>query len=114
MNINLEKPSTGQQTPGTIEDLEVKEMRTGEDYEAIRRAYFIDKLSIRAIKRMQGYDRETIRKAIVQAAPMPYKLGKPRAIPVIGSYKPRIGELLKESKQQKRKKRYTAHRIFEI
>jgi transposase len=89
-------------------------MRTVEDYEAIRRAYFVDKLSIRAIHRTLGYDRETIRKAIVQAAPMPYTLEKPREAPVIGPYKQRIAELLKESKKQKRKQRYTAHRIFEI
>ena len=36
------------------------------------------------------------------------------AAPVIGPYKQRINELLKESKKQKRKQRYTAHRIFEI
>jgi len=89
-------------------------MRTVEDYEAIRRAYFVDKLSIRAIHRMLGYDRETIRKAIVQAAPVPYTLARPRAAPVIGPYKQRIAELLTESKKQKRKQRYTAHRIFEI
>ena len=91
-------------------------MRTVEDYEAIRRAYFVDKLSIRAIHRMLGYDRETIRKAIVQAAPTPYTLARPRAAPVIGPYKQRIAELLAESKKQKRKRkqRYTAHRIFEI
>ena len=89
-------------------------MRTVEDYEAIRRAYFVDKLSIRAIHRMRGYDRETIRKAIVQAAPTPYTLARPRAAPVIGPYKQRIAELLAESKRQKRKQRYTAHRIFEI
>jgi transposase len=89
-------------------------MRTVEDYEAIRRAYFVDKLSIRAIHRKLGYDRETIRKAIVQAAPMPYTLAKPREAPVIGPYKQRIAELLSESKQQKRKQRYTAHRIYEL
>jgi transposase len=89
-------------------------MRTVEDYEGIRRAYFVDKLSIRAIHRLLGYDRETIRKAIVQAAPTPYTLTRPRAAPVIGPYKQRIAELLAESKKQKRKQRYTAHRIFEI
>jgi transposase len=89
-------------------------MKTVEDYEAIRRAYFVEKQSIRAIHRMLGYDRETIRKAIVQPAPVPYTLAKPRDAPVIGPYKQRITELLKESKKQKRKQRYTAHRIFEI
>jgi transposase len=89
-------------------------MKTVEDFETIRRAYFVEKQSIRAIHRMLGYDRETIRKAIVQPAPMPYTMAKPRDAPVIGPYKQRITELLKESKKQKRKQRYTAHRIFEI
>ncbi len=73
-------------------------MRTVEDYKAIRRAYFVEKLSIRAIHRMLGYDRETVRKAIVQAAPMPYTLTKPREAPVIGPYKQRIRELSRISK----------------
>lgn len=89
-------------------------MKTVDDYEEIRRAYFIEKQSIRAIHKMLGYDRETIRKAIVQAAPTPYTLKKLREAPVIGPYKPRIAELLAESKKQRRKQRYTAHRIFEI
>jgi len=89
-------------------------MRTVEDYEAIRRAYFIEKQSIRAIHRRLGYDLDTIRKAIVDAGPKPYKLAKPREAPVIGPYKQRIDELLQESKKQRRKQRYTAHRIFEI
>ncbi len=71
-------------------------MRTVEDYEKIRRAYFVDHLSIRAIHRTLGYDRETIRKAVVEAAPMPYMLEKPREAPVIGPYKQRIAELLME------------------
>ncbi len=85
-----------------------------EDYEAIRRAYFIEKQSIRGIHRRLGYDRDTIRKAIVEPAPRPYNLKEPRAAPVIGPYKERIEELLKESDQQKRKQRYTAHTIYEI
>ncbi len=89
-------------------------MRTVEDYEEIRRAYFINKQSIRAIHRTLGYDRETIRKAIVDAAPMRYTLKKAREAPVIGPYQQRIDELLAESKKQKRKQRYTAHRIYEI
>lgn len=45
---------------------------------------------------------------------MPYTLKKPRDAPVIGPYQQRIAELLAESKKQKRKQRYTAHRIYEI
>ena len=50
----------------------------------------------------------------MQASPMPYTLEKPGEAPVIGPYKQRIAELLKESKKHKLKQRYTANRIFEI
>ncbi|HVP21173.1 MAG TPA: IS21 family transposase [Anaerolineaceae bacterium] len=89
-------------------------MKKVEDYESIRRAYFIDHLSIRAIHRQLRVDRETIRKAITNAAPQPYQLKKPRIGPIIGPYQQRISELLDESDQQRRKQRFTAHKIFEI
>jgi len=89
-------------------------MKKVEEYEAIRRAYFIDKLSIREINRRLGYARNTIRKAIANPAPQPYRLSKPRDAPVIGPYQQRISELLDESDQQRRKQRYTGHRIYEV
>lgn len=89
-------------------------MKKVDDYEEIRRAYSIDKLSIRAIHRKLGFDRETIRKAITNPAPEPYTLKQPRAAPVLGPYKQRIFELLDESDKQHRKQRYTAHRIYEL
>ena len=42
-------------------------MKTVEDYEQIRKAFFVEGQSIRAIHRELQVDRETIRKAIVQA-----------------------------------------------
>jgi len=89
-------------------------MKQVEDYEAIRRAYFVDKLSIRAIHRQMGYDRGTIRKAITAPTPKPYSLKKPRDAPVLGPYKQRIAELLNQSQQNKRKQRYTAHKVYQI
>lgn len=89
-------------------------MKTVEDYEAIRRAYFVEKLSIRAIRREQGYSRELIRKAIANPAPQPYKLKEPRKAPVIGPYQQRIAELIEESEGLPRKQRYTAHKIYEM
>jgi transposase len=89
-------------------------MKQVEQYEEIRRAYFIDKMSIRAIHRRYGYDRDTIRKAITQAAPQPYQLQEPRAAPVLGPYKEKITDLLEESAEQRRKQRYTGHRIYEL
>lgn len=89
-------------------------MKNVDDYEEIRRAYFIEKQSIRAIHRDLGYSRETIRKAIVNPAPQPYHLSSPRAAPVLVPYQQRITELLDESDRQRRKQRYTAHKIYEL
>lgn len=89
-------------------------MKTVDDYETIRRAYFVEKQSIRAIHRQLGYDRDTIRKAITSPAPQRYQLKKPRAAPVLGPYQTRLIELLAESAAQPRKQRYTAHKIFEL
>jgi len=89
-------------------------MKKVDNYEEIRRAYFIDKMSMRAIHRRFGYDRDTIRKAIAAPAPQPYHLEQPRAAPVLGPYKQTIAELLQESDQQRRKQRYTGHRIYEL
>lgn len=47
-------------------------MKKVDDYEEIRRAYNLEHKSIRAIHRQMGYDRETIRKAIVDPVPEPY------------------------------------------
>lgn len=52
-------------------------MKTVEDYEAIRRAYFIEKQSIRVIRHALGYDQETIRKAITHAGMLGYQLKEP-------------------------------------
>ncbi len=89
-------------------------MKKVEDYEEIRRAYFVEKISIREIHRRLGQDRDTIRKAITSPAPQPYQMAQPRIAPVLGPYKQAIDELLKESEQQRRKQRYTAHRIYEL
>ena len=89
-------------------------MKTVEDYEVIRRAYFVEKLSIRGIRRRFGYSRELIRKAIANPAPQPYQLKEPRKAPVIGPYKQRIAELMEESEQLPRKQRYTAHKVYDI
>jgi len=89
-------------------------MKKVEDYEEIRRAYFVEKISIREIHRRLGHDRDTIRKAITSPAPQPYQMTQPRVAPVLGPFKQSIDELLKESEDQRRKQRYTAHRIYEL
>lgn len=89
-------------------------MKTVEDYEQIRRAFFVEGLSIRAIHRRLGVDRKTIRKAIVEPVPKPYQLNQPRSAPVLGPYQKRIDKLLDESDKLPRKQRYTAKKIFQI
>jgi hypothetical protein len=71
-----------------------KEMKKVEQYAEIRRASFIEKMSIRAIHRRYRYDRDTIRKAITEAAPQPYQMEEAREAPVLGAYKEQIAEQL--------------------
>ena len=85
-----------------------------EDREKIRRAYFVEKKSIREIARELHHGRETVKKALESAAPATYTLEKPRPAPVLGPYKERIAELLEENATLPRKQRYTGHQIFGI
>jgi transposase len=89
-------------------------MKTVEDYEQIRRAFFIEGQSIREIHRRLKVARKTIRKAIAEPTPKPYQLEQPRPAPVLGPYRERISELLEKSKTLPRKQRYTARTIYRI
>jgi len=89
-------------------------MKTVEDYEQIRRAFFVEGLSIREIHRRLQVARKTIRKAIVEPTPKPYQLEEPRPAPVLGPYKERIKALLDESDKLPRKQHYTARTIYRI
>jgi len=83
-----------------------------EDYEAMRRAYFREGLSVRQISQKFHHGRVVVRKALAEAEPQGYISQEPRDAPVLGPYKMRIGELLDESGRQRRKQRYTAHNIY--
>jgi transposase len=84
-----------------------------EEREQIRRAYYIDKKSIRQIAREQRRSRKTVRKAI-ESAEAEYRLSKARACPVLGPYMERMEELLAESEHLPPKQRYTAKRIYDV
>jgi transposase len=85
-----------------------------EDIEAIRRAYFVEGLSMREIARTLHHGRRLVKKAIADPGPYQFQQQKPRAAPVLGQYQDRINELLLESEQQPRKQRYTARRIYRL
>lgn len=89
-------------------------MKTVDDYEKIRKAYYVEGLSIRAISRQQRHSRKAIRKALEHAEPEGYQRKAPRNAPVIALYQTRIEELLKESEQMPRKQRYTGHKIYQL
>ncbi len=84
-----------------------------EAYEAIRRAHYIEGWSIRKISRELQHCRRTVRKAIEQAEPEPYRKKEARAKPVIGAYQIQIEELLEENERLPPKQRYTGRKIFE-
>lgn len=89
-------------------------MKTVDDYEKIRKAYYVEGLSIRAISRQQGHSRKAIRKALEHAEPEGYQRKKPHTALKIAPYQSRIEELLKESEQMPRKQRYTGHKIYQL
>ena len=89
-------------------------MLTVTDREAIRRAYYREQKSIRAIARELHHSRDTVKAALTDAAPAQYTLSQPRAAPVLGPYQERIQELLAANEQLPRKQRYTGNKIFEL
>ena len=89
-------------------------MRTVEDYERIRKAYYVEGLSMREICRRFHHGRNVIRKALDYAEPEAYRLKEPRPAPVLAAYKPRIDALILESEQLPRKQRYTGRKIYQL
>ena len=84
-----------------------------EDREKIRRAYFVEKQSLRQIARDLHVARKTVRKALGAAEAETYALSEPRSAPMLGPYKQRIDELLMENEHLPPKQRYTSHKIYQ-
>ena len=89
-------------------------MKTVDDYESIRKAYYLEGLSIRAIGKRLHHSRRLIRKALDHAQPEGYQLKQERPAPVLAAYKQKIEELILESGQLPRKQRYTGHKIYQL
>ena len=84
-----------------------------EDVEKIRRAYFLEELSLREIGRRLHHSRRVIRRAIESAEPGEYRLVQARPAPVLGPWKDKIDALWDESQKMPRKQRYTARKVYE-
>jgi transposase len=88
-------------------------MLTVADYELIRRKFFLDEMSQRAIAEELGHSRKTVAKAVAHAVPPGYRLKEPRQRPVIEPCRAIIDAWLEEDRSRPRKQRHTAERIYE-
>lgn len=81
--------------------------------ERMRRAYFVENKSIRAIARELGHSRKTVREAVINPEPRAYQLSEARSSPVMARYQQKVEEWLEADRTAPRKQRHTAHRIYE-
>ena len=88
-------------------------MKTVEEREMIRRAYYLEHKSMRQIADELGMSRNTVRDALDNVS-RGYILHKPRPAPVLGPYMARIDEMLAENVRLPRKQRYTSRRIYKV
>lgn len=80
-------------------------------YELIRTSHRVYGKSISELARMTGHSRNTVKKAI-RGEPWGYSEREQQPFPVLASYLPVIEEWLKSDKEQKKKQRHTARRIY--
>ena len=84
-----------------------------DEKERIRRAYFLQRKSIREITREFHHARRTVRKAIYDPSPPRYTRVAPTAKPVLSSFTATIDKWLEEDLDRPRKQRHTARRIYQ-
>jgi transposase len=86
-----------------------------EDIERIRRAYYVEKKSIRAIAREQGHHRRVVREAVAGTNPPPrrYRRQKPRPRTMVGPVAHLSEAWLEADRDAPPKQRHTAKRIYD-
>lgn len=82
--------------------------------ERIRRSCHIDEKSMCRIAQEESYSRPIIEKAITNQLHNPYRVTRPKAAPIFGSYQGRVDALLHGNEHLSCKQRYTVHRMFEV
>ena len=90
-------------------------MLTVDAIEAIRRAYYCEHKSVRAIAREQRHHRRVVREAIAGTSPAPrrYQRRKPKTRPVLEPVMQLIDGWLSADQEAPRKQRHTARRIYD-
>ncbi len=84
------------------------------DYELIRRKFFLDEQSARAIAKELGHSRKTVAKAIANPVPPGYRLSEPRVRPAVERYRAVIDAWLEEDQSrppQVRSTTYPPHHV---
>lgn len=81
-------------------------------YQKARQLYFNDNISLRKISKELGINRRSLKKMIDHSSPPGYQRVKVIALPMLGSHKEWIDEILENDKKNHRKQRHTAMRIF--
>ena len=82
-------------------------------YAAVRLAIVDEGLSHRKAARRFGIDRRTVKKMLNYSAPPGYRRTKPVRRPKLEGFTGIIAAILEEDRDEPRKQRHTAHRIFE-
>jgi len=90
-------------------------MLTVEQSEAIRRAYFVEEKSVRAVARELHHGRRVIREVLAGDQPPPrrYRLRRPQPRPVLDPVVAIIDAWLSADQTAPRKQRHTAKRIYD-
>jgi transposase len=84
------------------------------DREKIRRAFYLDRKSIRQLAKEERRGRRTIRRVLSSSVASPGPRTRLQPAPVFGPYQRRVEVLLSQNEQLPSKQRYTSHRIFEV
>lgn len=84
-----------------------------EVYARIRRAVYVDGMSIRQAAREFGLSRKTIRKTLQFSVPPGYRRNKPVQRPKLGPWLGIIDQILVDDQSQPKKQRHTAKRIWD-
>ncbi len=82
-------------------------------YRRVRRAHFVQGMSIRETAQEFGLHRGTVTKMLEYAAPPGYQRQHPPRRPKLDPYAPIIDQILQSDQTRPKKQRHTAKRIFE-
>ena len=88
-------------------------MYTVDLYRRVRRAHFVEAVSIWQAARMFNLHRNTVNKMLEASVPLGYQRQQPPRRPKLDPYTPIIEQILQADQARPKKQRHTAKRIFE-